>query len=180
MWQMLRKSLSVGVVTERPEAAPGSEAGPELAPFLKELDAKTRRILGRSLHIRHVDSGSCNGCDFEMNALLNPIYDLQRLGFDFVASPRHADLLMVTGPVTHNLRQAVLRTVDATPLPRLVMALGGCACDGGVTAGSYASCGGVDKVVPVDIYVPGCPPTPADIIRALLTALDRLPAEGRG
>lgn len=150
-------------------------AGPELAPLLQELDSKTRRILGHSLHIRHVDAGSCNGCDFQMNALLNPVYDLQRLGMDFVASPRHADLLMITGPVTHNLRQAVLKTVEATPVPRLIMALGDCACSGGITSGSYACSGGVDQVVPVDIYVPGCPPTPADIIRALLAALDRMP-----
>ena len=184
MWHMLRKSLGLGVVTEMPEKSAaghvGRQAGaataPEVSTLLRELDAKTKRILGRSLHIRHVDTGSCNGCDFEMNAMLNPIYDIQRLGFDFVASPRHADLLMVTGPVTHNLRQALLRAVDATPKPRLVMALGDCACNGGVTAGSYAACGGVAEVVPIDIYVEGCPPTPTDIIRALLIALDRLAA----
>lgn len=177
MWQMLRQSLGVGVVTDR-AVADGTD--PEVSALLKELDRKTKRILGRSLHIRHVDTGSCNGCDFEMNALLNPIYDIQRLGFDFVASPRHADLLMVTGPVTHNLRQALLRTLDATPNPRLVMALGDCACSGGITAGSYASCDGVTNVVPVDIYVEGCPPTPSDIIRALLVALERLAAAERG
>lgn len=168
MWQMLRKSLSTGVVTEtvdRP-AVPG-----ELAA---ELDEKVKRLFGRSLHLRHVDTGSCNACDFELTALLNPLYDLQRFGFDFVASPRHADLLVVTGPVTHNLRTALLRTVEATPRPRLILALGDCACQGGPSAGSYATCGGAGGVVPVGLCIPGCPPSPERIIRGLLTAFDRL------
>lgn len=175
MWEQLRKSIRTGLVTEATE----KDEAADLAALAAELDEKARRVFGRSLHIRHVDTGSCNACDFEMTALLNPIYDIQRLGFDFVASPRHADLLMVTGPVTHNLRTALLRTVEATPRPRLIMALGDCACGQGPFSG-YAVSGGVDKVVPVDIRVPGCPPSPREIILALLAALNRLPGAQNG
>ena len=140
-------------------------------------DALTRRIrslLGRSLAIRHVDVGSCNACDFEMSAMLNPVYDLQQYGIDFVASPRHADLLMVTGVVTRNLKAALEATLNATPAPRLVMAVGACACAGKVFGDTYAIEGPVDRFTPVDIYVPGCPPRPQALIHGLLLALDRM------
>ncbi len=139
-----------------------------------KLQQKAEKILKRSLHIRHVDTGSCNGCDFEMNALTNPVYDIQRLGIDFVASPRHADLLLVTGSVTEHLKTALVKTYEATPAPKLVVAMGACACSGGIFQGSYAVNGGVDKVIPVDIYLPGCPPRPQAIIYGLLKALDRI------
>jgi Ni,Fe-hydrogenase III small subunit/Pyruvate/2-oxoacid:ferredoxin oxidoreductase delta subunit len=138
------------------------------------LKRKIRSILGRSLHIRHVDAGSCNACDFEMAALSNPFYDLQQYGIDFVASPRHADMLMVTGVVTRNLTQALLMTYEAVPAPKLVMAVGACASSGQIYGKSYAMRGGVDQVVPVDIYVPGCPPRPQALLYGLLLALDRL------
>ncbi len=131
-------------------------------------------MLGRSLAIRHVDVGSCNACDFEMSALLNPVYDITQYGIDFVASPRHADMLMVTGVVTRNLRKALEMTLEATPTPRLVMAVGACACSGRVFGKTYAQEGPVDSIVPVDIYVPGCPPRPQALIYGLLLALDRL------
>ena len=129
---------------------------------------------GRSIQIRHLDCGSCNGCDFEMAALLNPVYDIQRFGLDFVASPRHADMLMVTGVVTRNLTQALLMTYEATPAPRLVMAVGACAASGRTFGDTYAIRGGADALVPVDIYVPGCPPRPQALLYGLLLSLDRL------
>ncbi len=139
-----------------------------------ELSNKIVSVLGRSLAIRHVDAGSCNACDFEMSALLNPVYDITQYGIDFVASPRHADLLMVTGVVTRNLRKALETTLKATPTPRLVMAVGACACSGKVFGKTYAQEGAVDKIIPVDIYVPGCPPRPQALIYALMLALDRV------
>lgn len=138
------------------------------------LKKKIRTVLGRSLHIRHVDAGSCNACDFEMTALSNPIYDLQQYGIDFVASPRHADMLMVTGVVTRNLAQALLMTYEATPNPKLVMAVGACAASGNTFGLSYAIRGGADAFVPVDVYVPGCPPRPQALLYGLLLALDRI------
>ncbi len=135
---------------------------------------RMKRVLGKSVHIRHVDSGSCNGCDWEMTHLLNSIYDVQRLGFDFVASPRHADFLMVTGGVTRNLETALRRTYAATPEPRVVVAVGTCACSGGVFQDSYAVAGGVDKIVPVQVYIPGCPPRPQALIQGLMLALDKM------
>ncbi len=135
--------------------------------------AAIRRVLGRSLHLRHLDAGSCNGCDWELTALLNPVYDVRRLGIDFVASPRHADGVVVTGPVTRNLELAVRRTWEAVPEPRLVIAVGACAISGGVAGRSYASRGGVAEVLPVDVYVPGCPPRPEAILFGILTALGR-------
>lgn len=131
------------------------------------------KIYGRSIHIRHLDSGSCNGCDWEMTTLNGPIYDIQRLGFDFVASPRHADILMVTGPVTRNLEIAAHKTFSATPAPKLVLAVGTCACSGGICGKSYASNGGVNNILPVDVYIPGCPPRPQALIQGLLQAVDR-------
>lgn len=138
------------------------------------LMTRIRSLLGRSLHIRHVDAGSCNACDFEMSALSNPIYDLQQYGIDFVASPRHADMLMVTGVVTRNLTQALLMTYEAVPTPKLVMAVGACAASGQVFGSSYAVRGAVDALVPVDIYVPGCPPRPQALLYGLLLAIDKL------
>jgi Ni,Fe-hydrogenase III small subunit/NAD-dependent dihydropyrimidine dehydrogenase PreA subunit len=131
------------------------------------------RRLRRSLHIRHLDSGSCNGCDWEMTALLNPVYDIQRLGIDFVASPRHADLLLVSGAMTRNLMQAARLTYEAMPEPRLVVAAGACAVSGGPFSDSYATAGGADSVLPVDVFVPGCPPRPEALIHGLLLAVGR-------
>ncbi|XER06611.1 NAD(P)H-quinone oxidoreductase subunit K, chloroplastic [Sporomusa rhizae] len=145
-----------------------------LATLTSQLSAKIRATLQRSLHIRHVDAGSCNACDWEMTALNNPIYDLQQYGIDFVASPRHADMLMVTGVVTRNLEQALKMTYDAVPAPKLVMAVGSCAASGKIYGESYAIRGSAGKIIPVDIYVPGCPPRPAALIYGLLLALDRL------
>lgn len=130
--------------------------------------------LGRSLHIRHLDAGSCNGCDWEIAALLNPYHDITRLGIDFVASPRHADLLLVTGVMTRNLEEAALRTYEAMPEPRLVVAVGACAISGGVFAGSHAARDGVAGVLPVDVFVPGCPPRPEALIEGLLVAVGRM------
>ncbi|NTW04751.1 MAG: NADH-quinone oxidoreductase subunit NuoB [Peptococcaceae bacterium] len=129
---------------------------------------------GRSVHIRHLDAGSCNGCDWEMVALTGPVYDIQRLGFDFVASPRHADILMVTGPVTRNLEIAAIRTFKATPAPKLVVAVGTCACSGGICEKSYAHHSGVENILPVDVYIPGCPPRPQALIHGLLKAVEKL------
>jgi len=138
------------------------------------VKTEIRRIFGRSLHIRHLDVGSCNACDFEISALSNPIYDLQQYGIDFVASPRHADMLMITGVVTRNLTQALLMTYEATPTPKMVMAVGACAASGQVFGNTYAIRGGVDQFVPVDIYVPGCPPRPQALLYGLLAALHKL------
>lgn len=149
----------------------GPVFGTENGTFLKK---QIRSVLGRSLQIRHVDAGSCNACDWEMTALNNPVYDLQQYGIDFVASPRHADLLMVTGTVTRNLEQALQMTYEAAPFPKLVMAVGACAASGRTYGSTYAIQGGVDRIIPVDIYVPGCPPRPQAMIYALLMALDRL------
>jgi Ni,Fe-hydrogenase III small subunit len=139
----------------------------------RELAARTRRLLGRALAIREVDAGSCNGCELEISGLTGPVYDSERFGIHFVASPRHADLLLVTGPVTRNMEVPLRKTWEATPAPKLVVAVGDCARTCGVFAGSYAVLGSVDRVVPVDVFVDGCPPEPADILRGILTALDR-------
>ncbi|HEY3063009.1 MAG TPA: NADH-quinone oxidoreductase subunit B family protein [Chloroflexota bacterium] len=146
---------------------------PETATLAARLRERVARTFRRSLQIRHLDVGSSNGCDWEINALLNPVYDLQRFGIDFVASPRHADLLLVTGAVTRHLEPALWATYEATPEPRLIVAVGACACTGGVVAGGYATAGGVDQRIPVDVYVPGCPPRPQAILHGLLLALDR-------
>ncbi|NLS07890.1 NADH-quinone oxidoreductase subunit NuoB [Rhizobium sp. P32RR-XVIII] len=143
------------------------------------IERSARRRLGRSLSIRAVDAGSCNGCELEMHALSNAFYDIERFGLRFVASPRHADVLLVTGPVTRNMAQALERTYNATPDPKWVVALGGCARDGGCFAGSYAVIGGVSKVVPVDLHILGCPPSPTDILRGLLGLLEDVSEEGR-
>jgi Ni,Fe-hydrogenase III small subunit len=139
----------------------------------RELEGRTRRLLGRALAIREVDAGSCNGCELEIAGLGGPVYDSERFGIHFVASPRHADLLLVTGPVTRNMEVPLRKTWEATPAPKLVVAVGDCARTCGVFRGSYAVVGSVDRVVPVDVFVDGCPPEPADILRGILTALDR-------
>ena len=156
-----------------PEVTPAAGPVEETSEAL-ELRRAIRRTLGRSLHVRHLDTGSCNGCDWEIAALLNPYHDIQRLGIDFVASPRHADLLLVTGIMTRNLEDAARRTHEAMPEPRLVVAVGACAISGGVFAGSYAGRNGIGEVLPVDVFVPGCPPRPEALIHALLLAVGRM------
>jgi Ni,Fe-hydrogenase III small subunit len=153
-------------------AAPAAAQVGEVAARLRET---VHRTLGRSLHVRHLDTGSCNGCDWEIAALLNPYHDVQRLGIDFVASPRHADLLLVTGVMTRNLQDAALRTYEAMPEPRLVVAVGACAISGGVFAGGYASADGIGGILPIDVLVPGCPPRPEALIQGLLVAVGRMP-----
>ena len=142
-----------------------------IVELARKLDRSARARLGRSLAIRQVDAGSCNGCELEIHALNNAYYDLERFGLRFVASPRHADVLLVTGPVTHNMREALERTYAATPAPKWVVAVGGCARDGGCFAGSYAVAGGVADVVPVDLHISGCPPRPIEILRGLLALI---------
>jgi len=151
-------------------ALTGTAPGPDaeaLEQIAASLSARARKRLGRSLAIRQVDAGSCNGCELEINALSNPYYDLERFGLHFVASPRHADVLMVTGPVTRNMAEALQRTYNAMPAPKWVITVGDCALDGGCFAGSYAITGGVSDVVPVDVHVPGCPPEPVKLLSAL-------------
>jgi len=167
----MRKLLLQGLLSRpltEPAPRPGADAMAELGAT---LDRTARRRLGRSLSIREVDAGSCNGCELEIHALGNAFYDLERFGLRFVASPRHADVLLVTGPVTKNMREALLRTYDATPSPKWVVAVGDCALDGGCFAGSYAVVGGVAAVVPVHLHVPGCPPPPRAILEGLLALL---------
>jgi Ni,Fe-hydrogenase III small subunit len=148
--------------------APSSEALAELAA---QVDQAARRQLDRSLAIREVDAGSCNGCELEIHALNNAFYDLERFGIRFVASPRHADVLLVTGPVTANMREALERTYQATPAPKWVVAVGDCARDGGLFRGSYACVGGVAEVIPVDLHIRGCPPSPLKLLEGLLALL---------
>ena len=160
-------------------SAPATIAGPApgasaLAEVGRALEARTRKLFGRSLAIREVDAGSCNGCELEIHALGNAFYDLERFGLRFVASPRHADVLMVTGPVTRNMRDALLRTYQATPDPKWVIALGTCAVDGGLFAGSNAVVGGVSDVVPVDLHIRGCPPSPSQILKGLISLLEHV------
>lgn len=167
MRKLLFESLIRPPLTERPPA-PDDAALDELAGA---LDRAARQRLGRSLSIRAVDAGSCNGCELEMHALSNAFYDIERFGIRFVASPRHADVLLVTGPVTKNMREALQRTYEATPDPKWVVAVGNCALDGGCFAGSYAVVGGVAAVLPVDLHIPGCPPSPMAMLQGLLALL---------
>ncbi len=162
------------------DAQPGPGPGASAA----RLRARIRGRLGRSLHVRQIDAGSCNGCELEISATTNPVFDLERFGIHFVASPRHADLLLVTGPVTRNMEIALRRTYEATPEPRVVVAVGACGCSGGLFGeATYAAVGGVDRVVPVDVYIPGCPPRPQAILNGLLVAMGkrdaRLTPDGR-
>ncbi len=140
----------------------------------RELQARINQVLGRSLHIREVDAGSCNGCEIEIVGLNSPVYDIERFGIHFVASPRHADMLLVTGPVTRNMELALRKTYDAMPAPRLVVAVGACGCSGGIFGQNYASCGGVDRIIPVDVYIPGCPPNPHALLHGIRLAIGRL------
>ena len=155
---------------------------PSTEETLEDIGAKVRdnvrRLFGRSLHIREVDAGSCNGCEVEITSLNNPLYDVERFGVHFVASPRHADMLLITGPVTRNMEIALRQTYEATPDPKLVVAVGACAIGGGIFGRSYASCGGVDTVIPVDAYIPGCPPRPEALLHGILVAIDRYPHRG--
>jgi Ni,Fe-hydrogenase III small subunit len=153
------------------EAAPAQDQE-MLAELGASVERAARRRLGRSLSIREVDAGSCNGCELEIHALNNAFYDLERFGLHFVASPRHADVLLVTGPVTRNMREALERTYNATPDPKWVVAVGDCAVDGGIFSGSYAVVGGVSDVVPVDLHIRGCPPHPTQLLKGLLTLLE--------
>src|SRR5437588_6190694 len=169
---LLRSLFSPLATTAAPPA--GDAAIEELARSLAE---RARRLFGRSLAIREVDAGSCNGCELEIHALNNPIYDVERFGIRFVASPRHADVLMVTGPVTHNMKVALERTYAATPDPKWVVAVGDCGCGCGVFEGSYAVIGAVDKVIPVDLHIRGCPPRPIDLLRGLIALVDKAAAK---
>src|SRR5438552_7391683 len=174
MLKTLRQIASMGIVTE------GRPAADDSLRLREHLDERIRAVLGRALCIRHIDAGSCNGCELEIHALNNPIYNLEGLGIRFVASPRHADLLLVTGPVSRHMVVALRRTYEATPDPKLVVALGDCGCTGGIFGESYATCGRVSNVIPVDVAVPGCPPTPMRILQGILAALARSPASMAG
>jgi Ni,Fe-hydrogenase III small subunit len=164
------KILRVGIATE-----PLDSGDATAVTVARQVESRARRLLGRALAIREVDAGSCNGCEIEIGGLTSPVYDCERFGIHFVASPRHADLLLVTGPVTRNMEVPLRKTYEATPDPKLVVAVGECARTCGVFHGSYAVAGSVDRIVPVDAFVAGCPPEPTDILRGILAALDRLP-----
>ena len=164
MLLLLRQVLKTGLRTEPAPTA-------DLARESDRIQADILRLLGRALAIRHVDAGSCNGCELEIHALNSPYYNIEGRGIKFVASPRHADLLLVTGPVSRNMEIAVKRAYDATPDPKLVVALGDCGCTGGIFGESYASCGRVSNVIPVDVAVPGCPPPPVEILRGIMSAI---------
>src|SRR5450432_4169043 len=168
MRKIIFESLVHGPLTE---ASPGADPA-ALAEFGAALERVARRRFGRSLAIRELDAGSCNGCELEIHALNNAFYDIERFGLRFVASPRHADVLMVTGPVTKNMREALERTYHAVPNPKWVVAIGDCGRDGGCFAGSYAVVGGVAEVIPVDLHIPGCPPTPMAMLQGLLALLE--------
>jgi len=176
MRKLLLQSLIGVPLTER---APAVEEA-ALSELAGQLGRVARRRLGRSLAIREIDAGSCNGCELEIHALNNAFYDLERFGIRFVASPRHADVLLVTGPVTRNMREALERTYDATPEPKWVVAVGDCAADGGFFTGSYACVGGVSQVLPVDLHIRGCPPRPLDLLKGLLALLQRTAAGNTG
>jgi Ni,Fe-hydrogenase III small subunit len=167
----LRQIASIGIVTE---PAPPPDDSLRVRESLQE---SIRKVMGRALCIRQVDAGSCNGCELEIQALNNPIYNIEGLGIRFVASPRHADMLLVTGPVSRHMVTALRRTYAAMPAPKLVVALGDCGCSGGIFGESYASCGRVSNVIPVDVAIPGCPPTPARILAGILAAITAPQAE---
>jgi Ni,Fe-hydrogenase III small subunit len=172
MLKLLLEGLCPPVTVEGP-----SLDDPALRALAERLDAAAKRSLGRSLSIRQIDAGSCNGCELEMQMLNGAVYDLERFGLRFVASPRHADVLLVTGPVTHNMREALERTYRATPDPKWVLAVGDCAKDGGCFAGSPTVIGAVSDVVPVDLQIGGCPPSPTEILKALLMLLEQVNAK---
>jgi len=168
MWPIVLKIARTGLISESPP-----EAQLEWRTNAQWIQGELLRLMGRALAIRQVDAGSCNGCELEIHALSNPYYNIEGLGIRFVASPRHADLLLVTGPVSRHMRVALERTYEAMAEPRLVVAVGDCGCNGGVFGESYASCGRVANVIPVDVAVPGCPPTPVDLLKGILAAVDR-------
>src|SRR6266702_1039695 len=170
MLKTLRQIGRIGIITEPP---PLSDDTLRVAD---QLQSRILEILGRALCIRAIDAGSCNGCELEIHALNNPLYNIEGLGIRFVASPRHADLLLITGPVAKNMEVALRRTYEATPDPKLVVAIGDCGCTGGIFGESDASCGRVSNVIPVDVAVPGCPPSPTRILQGILAALSRSPA----
>jgi Ni,Fe-hydrogenase III small subunit len=170
MLKTLRQIISVGIISE-PPPQPDEELR-----IRDTLQAEIRGVLGRALCIRHIDAGSCNGCELEIHALNNPLYNLEGLGIRFVASPRHADLLLVTGPVSKHMELALKRTYEATPDPKLVVALGDCGCTGGIYGENYASCGRVSNVIPVNVAVPGCPPSPQRILAGILAVLTSTPS----
>lgn len=163
----LRQIGRIGIITEPP---PSSDDTLRVA---EALQSRILEVLGRALCIRAIDAGSCNGCELEMHALNNPLYNIEGLGIRFVASPRHADMLLITGPVAKHMEVALRRTFDATPDPKLVVAIGDCGCTAGIFGESYASCGRVSNVIPVDVAVPGCPPSPRQILSGILTAISR-------
>jgi len=165
MLHILRQIAKTGIKTE-PTPAPAAEN-----VVMTRLREEILRTLGRALTIRQVDAGSCNGCELEIHALANPYYNLEGLGIRFVASPRHADMLLVTGPVSKHMVIALKRTYDATPDPKLVVAVGDCGCTGGIFGESYATVGRVANVIPVDVAIPGCPPTPTALLRGILAAI---------
>jgi Ni,Fe-hydrogenase III small subunit/formate hydrogenlyase subunit 6/NADH:ubiquinone oxidoreductase subunit I len=169
--RLISPPSGLGVTPER-QASAAEEVVEALG---LEIRAQVAKVLGRSLHIREVDAGSCNGCEIEIVGLNSPIYDLERFGIHFVASPRHADMLLVTGPVTRNMELALRKTYDAMPAPRLVVAVGACGCSGGIFGVNYATRGAVDVVVPVDVYIPGCPPNPHALLHGILLAIGRPP-----
>src|SRR6266702_1049390 len=171
MLKTLRQICRTGIITEPPALCD------ETLRVAGALQSRILDILGRALCIRAVDAGSCNGCELEIHALNNPLYNIEGLGIRFVASPRHADLLLITGPVAKNMEVALRRTYDATPGPKLVGAIGDCGCTGGIFGESYASCGRVSNVIPVDVAVPGCPPAPVAILQGILTALTKATPE---
>ena len=168
MYQLLKQIVVTGIKTEAPP-----QPDEALRVTVDRLREDVLRYFDGALTIRHVDAGSCNGCELEINSLNNPYYNLEGLGIKFVASPRHADMLLVTGPVSRHMEVALKRTYDATPDPKLVVAIGDCGCSGGIFGESYASCGRVANVIPVDVAVPGCPPTPAAIMQGILTAISK-------
>ena len=168
MWNIVKQLVRSGLPTEAPP-----ESSDALALETQRIQKELLDILGQALTIRQVDAGSCNGCELEIHALGNPYYNIEGLGIKFVASPRHADMLLVTGPVSRNMEMALRRTYEATPEPKLVVAVGDCGRDGGIFGESYASCGGGAQVIPGDLTVPGCPPAPIEILRGILTAVRR-------
>ena len=168
--RLFAKIWRTGIVTEALDAG-----DPTAIEIGRAVEGRVKRLFGRALAIREVDAGSCNGCEIEISGLTSPIYDMERFGLHFVASPRHADLLLVTGPVTRNMEIPLLKTYEATPAPKIVVAVGDCAKTCGVFKGSYAVVGPVEAVIPVDVNIAGCPPEPVDILRGILEALDRLP-----
>jgi Ni,Fe-hydrogenase III small subunit len=168
---LFAKIWKTGIATEVLAAA-----DPAVVEIGRQLEHRIQRLLGRALAIREVDAGSCNGCELEISGLTSPAYDMERFGMHFVASPRHADLLLVTGPVTRNMEEPLRRTYEATPAPKFVVAVGDCAATCGVFKGAYGVVGPVERIVPVDLHVPGCPPEPAEILRGLLGSLGRIAA----